>query len=178
MTDTNHQDLRQQPVGDLVKQLSTELSTLVRQEIDLGKALLRQEVDDARESISGDIALAKDELSEKGKHAGMGAGMFGGAAVAAVLALGTFTAFLIYVLDSVMKDWLAAIIIAAVWAVAAFVLVQRGRAELKKMGSPVPQRAVQALKADAQGIAGGVREDAQESAESIKEDVQWAKTRK
>jgi len=108
----------------------------------------------------------------------MGAGMFGGAAVAAVLALGTFTAFLIYVLDSVMKDWLAAIIIAAVWAVAAFVLVQRGRAELKKMGSPVPQRAVQALKADAQGIAGGVREDAQESAESIKEDVQWAKTRK
>jgi hypothetical protein len=108
----------------------------------------------------------------------MGAGMFGGAAVAAVLALGTLTAFLILALDGVMDNWLAALIIGIVWTAVAIFLALRGRAELRKMGSPMPERAINQLKADAGNVASGLKEDAEESAESIKEDVQWAKTRK
>jgi gas vesicle protein len=67
------EELREQGIGDLVKELSSQVSTLVRQEVELAKA----------------------EVGEKGKKAGVGAGMFGGAGVAAVLMLGSLTAFLI-----------------------------------------------------------------------------------
>jgi hypothetical protein len=178
MTEQDGRELRDESTGQLVKQLTGEVSTLVHQEMELAKALLREEAERARESVGRDIALAKDELSEKGKHAGMGAGMFGGAAVAAILALGTLTAFLILALDGVMDNWLAALIIGLVWTAAAIFLALRGRAELRKMGSPMPERAINQLKADAGNLASGLKEDAEESAESIKEDVQWAKTRK
>jgi Putative Actinobacterial Holin-X, holin superfamily III len=178
MPQQNGNALRDESTGQLVKQLSGEVSTLVHQEMDLAKALLREEIGRARETLARDVELAKEELSEKGKHAGMGAGMFGGAAVAAVLALGTLTAFLILALDGVMDNWLAALIIGLVWAAVAAFLALRGRAELRKMGSPVPERAIDQIKTDAGNLASGLKNDAETSAESIKEDVQWAKTRK
>ena len=88
---------RERPIGELVKELSSQTSTLVRQEIELARA----------------------ELQQKGKLAGKGAGMLGGAAIAALLALGALTAALIALLDKAMATWVAALIVMALWAIVA-----------------------------------------------------------
>jgi uncharacterized membrane protein YqjE len=125
-------DLREQPIGELLKQLSQETTTLVRQELELAKA----------------------EMAEKGKQAGKGAGMFGGAGVVGFLALGALTAALILALDTGMKAWLAALIVGLVYAAIAGVLALTGKKEVQQATPPVPEQTV----------------------ESVKEDVQWAKT--
>jgi uncharacterized membrane protein YqjE len=130
--ENNGGDLRERPIGELLKQLSQETTTLVKQELDLAKA----------------------EVAEKGQQAGKGAGMFGGAGVMGLMALGSFTAFLILLLDGAMPNWAAALVVTAVYAVIAGVLALQGRNKLKEATPPVPEQAV----------------------ESVKEDVQWAKT--
>jgi uncharacterized membrane protein YqjE len=124
--------LREQSVGDLLKQLSQETSTLVRQE----------------------MALARAELTEKGKRAGVGAGMLTAAGVALLLTLGTLTACIVLVLSEWMDAWLAALIHTVVWAVIAGVLALQGRNKVKEAAPPVPEQTV----------------------ETLKEDVEWAKT--
>ena len=127
-------DLRERPIGELLKQLSQETTTLVRQELDLAKA----------------------EMTEKGKKAGLGAGMFGAAGIVGLLALGALTACLILALTPAMKDWLAALVVAAVYAAIAGILALVGRSRISEATPPVPEQTV----------------------ETVKEDVQWAKTRK
>src|SRR5688500_16317943 len=95
-----HDDMRDRPIGELLKQLANETTTLVRQELELAKA----------------------EMTEKGKQAGLGAGMFGGAGASALLGLGALTAAAIAALDTGMALWLAALILAAVWLAVAGVL--------------------------------------------------------
>jgi uncharacterized membrane protein YqjE len=126
-------DLHDSSIGDLLKRLSQETSALVRQELELAKA----------------------EATEKGKQAGKGAGMLGGAGVAGLLALGTLTATVVLLLNHAMADWLAALIVTLVWGAIAGVLALRGRDRLKDAGPPVPEQTVQ----------------------TVKEDVRWAKTR-
>jgi uncharacterized membrane protein YqjE len=128
----NGGDLRERPIGELLKQLSQETTTLVKQELDLAKA----------------------EVAQKGQQAGKGVGMFGGAGVLGLLALGSFTAFLIMLLDGAMPNWAAALVVTAVYAAIAGVLALQGRNKVKEATPPVPEQAV----------------------ESVKEDVQWAKT--
>ena len=125
--------LRERPIGDLLKQLSQDTATLVRKELELARA----------------------EMTEKGKQAGLGAGMFGGAGVAALLMLGSLTACLILALDQAMDAWLAALIVTAVWGAVAGVLALSGRQKVKQATPPTPEQTV----------------------ETLKEDVQWAKTR-
>ena len=127
-------DLRERPIGELLKQLSQETTTLVRQELELAKA----------------------EMAEKGKQAGLGAGMFGGAGVVGLLALGALTACFILALTPATKDWLAALIVAAVYAAIAGILALVGRSRVREATPPVPEQTV----------------------ETVKEDVQWAKTRR
>jgi hypothetical protein len=129
----NGADLRERPIGELLKQLSEETTRLVRQELELAKA----------------------EVSEKGKRAGVGAGMFGGAGVSALLGLGALTAALIAALDSAMATWLAALIAGVPWLAVAGVLALQGRNKVQEATPPVPEQAT----------------------ESVKEDFQWAKTR-
>jgi uncharacterized membrane protein YqjE len=131
--DTPPEQLRERPMGDLVKQLAGQTSTLVRQEIDLAKA----------------------ELSEKGRVAGQGAGLFGGAAVVGLMAAGALTATLILVLDKAMDTWLAALIVTVVMGALAAVLALQGRNRMRAAAPPIPQQTV----------------------ETMKEDVEWAKTR-
>src|SRR3954462_1044562 len=97
---TVQDELRDRPVGELLKELSQETTTLVRKELELAKA----------------------EMAEKGKQAGLGAGMFGAAGIAGLLALGALTACLILALTPAMKDWLAALIVTAVYAAIAATL--------------------------------------------------------
>ena len=126
-------DLRDRPVGELIKQLADETATLVRQELELARA----------------------EMTQKGKQAGFGLGMFGGAGVATLLALGALTACLIAALDTGMALWLAALIVAVVYGAIAAVLALVGKERLHEATPPVPEQ----------------------TQRSVKEDVEWAKTR-
>src|SRR5918998_4606135 len=119
--DPSQEDLRERPISDLVKQLAGQTSTLVRQEIDLAKA----------------------EMSEKASVAGKGAGLLGGAAVIGLLAAGALTACLILVLDEVVPDWLAALIVAIVFGVIAAVLALQGRNRIRAATPPVPEQTVE-----------------------------------
>src|SRR3954451_10208367 len=86
-------DTRDRGIGELVKDLANQTSTLVRQE----------------------LKLAQAEMTQKGKLAGRGGGMLAGAAVAALLGLGAFTALLVIVLDSALPLWLPAPILTVFW---------------------------------------------------------------
>jgi uncharacterized membrane protein YqjE len=120
-------DPRERPIGDLVKDLAGQTSTLVRKEIELAQA----------------------ELTEKGKVAGKGAGMLAGAAVAGLLALGALSAALITLLDDVMPTPLAAFIVTVLWVVVALVLAGVGRKSLQQATPPAPQT-VETVKEDIQ----------------------------
>jgi uncharacterized membrane protein YqjE len=124
-------ELRSQSTGDLVKQLSEQTTTLVRKEIELARA----------------------ELTAKGKVAGQGAGMFGGAGVVGLLALGTLTTMIIALLDKAMDLWVAALIVTVIYGAVAAVLAMAGRDRVKQATPPAPEQTV----------------------ETVKEDVQWAK---
>ena len=125
-------DLRDRSLGELLKQLSQETTRLVHQELELAKA----------------------ELTQKGKQAGAGAGMFGGAGALGLAALGALTACFILALNAVMPAWLAALLVAVVYGIIAFVLVKQRQAKMKAAGPPVPEQTI----------------------ETVKEDVEWAKT--
>jgi len=120
-------DARERPIGELVKDLSSQTSTLVRQEIELARA----------------------ELQQKGKVAGKGAGMLAGGAVAGLLALGALTAAMIALLDRAMATWVAALIVMALWAIVALVLAKSGQKALKQATPPAPQT-VETVKEDIQ----------------------------
>ena len=120
-------------VAELVKQLSEQSSRLARQEVELAKA----------------------ELAYKGKRAGIGAGMFGGAGAFGFYAFGALTAAAILALSLAMSGWLAALIIAVLYGAIAGVLALQGKNKVQQATPPVPE----------------------EATESVKEDVQWAKTK-
>jgi uncharacterized membrane protein YqjE len=126
--DVHADDLRDRPIGELLKQLANETTTLVRQELDLAKA----------------------EMREKAGKAGPGVGMWGAAGVTALLALGSLTAFLILALDGAMPNWLAALIVGLVYAAIAGVLYLRGKERVAEAGSPVPQKTIETVKEDVQ----------------------------
>ena len=125
-TNGHYGDLRDRGTGELVKQLSTQVSTLVRQEVELAKA----------------------EAAEKGRKVGVGAGMFGGAGVAGMLMLGSLTAFLILVLALAIPAWASALLVTVLWAGVAAVLALQGRNKLREMGKPVPEKTVETVKED------------------------------
>jgi Flp pilus assembly protein TadB len=125
-------ELRERPLGELLKQLSEETTRLVRQELELARA----------------------ELTQKGKQAGAGAGLFGTAGAIGLAALGALTACFILALNAVMPAWLAALIVAVVYGIIAFVLVKQGQARMRRATPPVPEQTI----------------------ETVKEDVEWAKT--
>jgi uncharacterized membrane protein YqjE len=127
MSGTRSEDLREHSTGELLKQLSQETSTLVRQELELARA----------------------ELKEQGKRAGAGAGLFGGAGAMGLVTLGALTAFLIAVLDTGMPLWLAALIVAVVEAAITGVLAMRGRRRIKEATPPAPHT-VDTVKEDVQ----------------------------
>jgi uncharacterized membrane protein YqjE len=121
-------NLRQHSTGDLVKQLSEQTSTLVRQEIELAKA----------------------ELSAKGKKAGEGAGFVGAAGIVALLALGTLTALVLSLLDKAMDFSLAALLVTLAYGGIAAALGLVGKNRIKEGMPPAPEHTVETVKEDVQ----------------------------
>ncbi len=126
---------RELPTAELVKQLANETTTLVRQEIELAKA----------------------EMAQKARPAGIGAGMFGAAGAALLLALGALTAFLILALDGALPSWLAALIVGLAWAAVAGVLAFLGRERVREAGSPKPERTVESVQEDVETAKASAR---------------------
>ena len=126
------EELREQSIGDLLKHLSEQMATLVRQELELAKA----------------------EMQQKGKRAGVGIGLIGGGGVLALAAVGALTATLILLLGEWMDAWIAALIVTVVYAAGAALLALRGKEKVSEATPPIPE----------------------ETIDTVKEDVQWAKT--
>ncbi|MDX6302580.1 MAG: hypothetical protein QOF53_3794 [Nocardioidaceae bacterium] len=114
-------------LGQIVSDISADMSTLIRQEMDLAKTELKQEV----------------------TKVGKGAGMFGGAGVAGFLTLFFLSLALTYLLDNWMPLELAALIVAVLWGIVAAVLAMRGRKEIQEANPQLPTTQ-QTLKEDAQ----------------------------
>jgi hypothetical protein len=123
-----NRELRDRPVGELLRDLSQQTGTLVRQEIELAKA----------------------ELTQKGKQAGAGAGMLGAAGAVGLLALGALTACFIAALQTAMATWLAALIVAVVYAAVAGALALAGRARIRRATPAAPEQTIETVKEDAQ----------------------------
>jgi uncharacterized membrane protein YqjE len=117
-------------LGELVQQLSSQTSALVRQE----------------------IRLAQLELQEKGKRAGIGAGLFGGAGVVALFGVGTLIAAAVLALATAVDAWLAALIVAAVLLLVAGVLALGGRKQVDRAAPPVPEQAVESVQRDVEEV--------------------------
>jgi hypothetical protein len=117
---------RDESLGEVARDLTRDLSLLVRQEVQLAKA----------------------EMAEKGRVAAPGVGMIGGATVVALLAGGALTAAAILALAIFLPEWLAALIVGAVLAVVAYVLVQQGKERVAEAGAPVPEQTIETVKED------------------------------
>ena len=119
---------REESIGELMKDLSNDLTELVRQE----------------------LRLAQAEMTERGKQAGLGIGMFGGAGLIGFLALGAFTAAFIAILATTMRTWVAALIVTVVYGLIAGALALMGRREVAEALPPAPEQTTETLKEDAQ----------------------------
>ena len=124
--DEQQTQLEDRPIGELMRQLSDQTTTLVRQEIELAKA----------------------EMTAKGKQLGMGAGAFGGAGLMGLYAVGAITACLILALSTAIAGWLAALIVGVVYAAIAGVLALIGKKKTQAGAPPVPERAISSTKED------------------------------
>jgi putative superfamily III holin-X len=123
------------PLGELVQDLSRQTSTLIRQE----------------------MRLAQTELTEKGRHASKGAGMFGGAGLVALYGVGALVAAAILGLATVLEPWVAAAAIGAGLLLAAGILALTGKRELDEMGPPKPEQAMESVQRDVETVKARAR---------------------
>jgi uncharacterized membrane protein YqjE len=114
-------------IAELVQDMSEQVSRLVRDE----------------------IRLAQFELTQKGKAAGKGAGLFGGAGVLALYGLaGMFTTIVLGLWALGLQAWLASLIVTVVLFAIAGVMALTGKKQVDQIGSPMPEQAVRSVKAD------------------------------
>jgi uncharacterized membrane protein YqjE len=124
------EELSDRPIGDLVQQVSRQTADLVRQE----------------------MRLAQVEMQEKGKRAGIGAGMFGGAGLVALYGIGALIAAVIVLLGTAIEPWLAAVIVAVVLLAVAGVLALLGRKQVDRATPPRPERAMDSVQRDVEHV--------------------------
>ncbi|MER6348895.1 phage holin family protein [Streptomyces sp. NPDC001595] len=115
-----------EPVGELVKRASQQLSDLVRDE----------------------MRLAQAEMTQKGKRYGKGGGLFGGAGLMGVLTLQALVATVIAALSLVLDVWAAALIVTGVLAAVTALMAALGKKQIDKAAPPKPQMTTASVKAD------------------------------
>jgi hypothetical protein len=120
------EELKERPIGELVQEASQQTATLVRQE----------------------LQLAQLELSEKGKRAGLGAGVFGGAGVVALYGLGALVAAVILLLGTALEPWLAALIVAVGLLAVAGSLAVVGKKQVEEATPLMPEQTTTSVKRD------------------------------
>jgi Flp pilus assembly protein TadB len=122
--------------ADLVRQAADQVSTLVRDE----------------------LRLAQAEIKQKAKQAGMGAGLFAGAAVAVFYGVGALLVAIGLALALVLPAWASALIVFALLLLVAGVLALLGRRHLQRATPPAPERAIDSVHADIEAVETAVRE--------------------
>jgi uncharacterized membrane protein YqjE len=135
VTQVRTEELSERSVGDLVQQLSQQTAALVRQE----------------------MGLAQVELQEKGKRAGIGAGMFGGAGLVALYGVGAVVAAVIMLAATAVEPWVSALIVGAVLLITAGILALLGRRQVEQATPPKPERAMESVQDDVEHIRERVR---------------------
>jgi len=120
----------QQSTGELVKQLSEQVSLLVRDE----------------------MKMARLELTQKGKQAGMGMGMFGVSGLVALYGAACLLAAAIIAISGEIRAWLAALIVGLALLAASGVAAAAGRGRLRRATPPMPEKAVEGAKADVEEV--------------------------
>jgi len=127
------ENLNDLPVGDLVQRMSQQTATLVRKELE----------------------LAQVEMKEKGKRAGIGVGLFGGAGLVAAYAVGALIATIILVLATVLDEgWIAALIVTVVLFAIAGVAALMGKKQVEQATPPQPEQAIESTKRDVDEVKG------------------------
>lgn len=124
----NSQELRGQSIGELLKQLSEQTATLVRQELHLARA----------------------EMEQKGRRAGRGLSLIGVSGVVGLAAVGALTATLIMLLAEWMDGWLAGLIVTIVLAAIAAFLAIQGKEKVSEATPPMPEQTIETVKEDVQ----------------------------
>ncbi|WP_306206539.1 phage holin family protein [Actinoplanes sp. RD1] len=124
-----------QSTSELVQKASEQITRLVRDE----------------------IALAKAELAEKGKHAGIGVGLFGGGGVLAMYGVGALIATLIIVFNIFLPLWAAALIWTVVLFAVAGVLALLGKKQVTQAVPPEPKSAIESAKADVDEVKHAIK---------------------
>jgi membrane protein len=125
----------EKPLGELVQDLSRQTSTLIRQE----------------------MRLAQAELTEKGRHASKGAGMFGGAGAVALYGVGALVAAAILGLATLLEPWIAAAAVGVALLLVAGVLALTGKKELDEAGPPKPELALESVQRDVETVKARAR---------------------
>lgn len=118
------------PVGELITQLSEQVSVLVRDE----------------------LRLAQMEMTRKGKQAGAGMGMLGGGGVAALFGAGCLAACAVLAISLAVAAWLAALIVGAALLAVAGGAALLGRARLRRAAPPIPRQTVANVRTDVEVI--------------------------
>jgi uncharacterized membrane protein YqjE len=121
---------REHSTGELVKQMTEQVSTLVRDE----------------------LRLAQVEMTRKGKQAGLGAGLLGGGGLIALYGVGCLIACAIIGLSHVVRPWLAALIVGVALLAVAGVAALIGKGRIRQATPPVPMEAVDSVKTDVEEI--------------------------
>ncbi|MEU5938077.1 phage holin family protein [Micromonospora sp. NPDC047548] len=135
----NHQTSRtgsEPSTAELVQRATEQVSRLVRDE----------------------LALARAELTQKGKHAGIGIGLFGGGGALALYGLGALVAAAVLLLALAMPAWLAALIVAVALFLLAGVLALVGKKQVSRAVPPVPASTVQSVRADVDVVTAAVKD--------------------
>jgi uncharacterized membrane protein YqjE len=124
------EEVTDQSLNELVQRLSSQTASLVRKE----------------------LRLAQLELQEKGKHAGIGAGMFGGSGLVALYGVGALVAAAILGLATGVAGWLAALIVAIVLFAIAGVLALTGKQQVQQATPPAPEEAIESVQTDIEQV--------------------------
>jgi uncharacterized membrane protein YqjE len=107
------------------------------------------------ELIRGELKLAQAEMTEKAKHAGVGAGLFGGAGLIALYGVGALIATIILALSLLMPAWLAALIVTVVLFAIAGVVALIGKKQVSQATPAAPKQAIDGVKRDIDTVKGG-----------------------
>jgi uncharacterized membrane protein YqjE len=121
-----------EPIGALVHRLSEQIPELVRSE----------------------LRLAQAELTEKGRRAGIGVGMFSAAGLLAFLGLGTLVVTAVLALDLVVPAWVAALVVAVALLLVAGAVALVGKREVQQAAPPAPERTIASVKQDVAAVKG------------------------
>jgi uncharacterized membrane protein YqjE len=135
VTQVRTEELSERSVGELVQQVSQQTATLVRQE----------------------MRLAQVELQEKGKRAGIGAGMFGGAGLVALYGVGAVVAAVIMLVATAIEPWVSALIVGVVLLATAGIVALLARRQVEQATPPKPERAMESMQDDVEHVKERVR---------------------